>query len=272
MDQIKIGAFIKELRKAKNMSQKELSDRLNVSDRTISKWERGKGLPDVSLMLPLCEVLEISVNELLCAKHLKEEEKEKKAEENIMVALDENDKKKRCLKWLSAFLILIVVSLGSCFMIDVYRMNNNEEVIFSRWGFEYAPGYDPLNDHVKSAIESYFEDEKMAFTSVHIFDLKEDDTGYTAYVEVLSQSYILKNDQAILDESVISPYRIKLSEDLVIEKSERPLDLSYNEDLDRLFPNNIKEAIFDFESSGFAEKLKIANEAKANLYFKKIRA
>ena len=108
--------------------------------------------------------------------------------------------------------------------------------------------------------------------SVYIFDLKEDDTGYTAYVEVLSQSYILKNDQAILDESVISPYRIKLSEDLVIEKSESPLELSYNEDLDRLFPNDIKEAIFDFESSGFAEKLKIANEAKANLYFKKIRA
>ena len=58
--------------------------------------------------------------------------------------------------------------------------------------------------------------------SVYIFDLEEDDIGYTAYVEVLSQSYILKNDQAILDESVISPYRIKLSEDLVIEKSERP--------------------------------------------------
>ena len=76
-------------------------------------------------------------------------------------ALDENDKKKRCLKWLSAFLILIVVALGSCFMIDVYHMKNNEEVIFSKWGFDYTPGYDPLNDHVKSAIESFFEDESM---------------------------------------------------------------------------------------------------------------
>ena len=108
--------------------------------------------------------------------------------------------------------------------------------------------------------------------SVYIFDLKEDDTGYTAYIEALSESYILENDKAMLDESVVRPYRIRLSKDLVIEKSERPLDLSYNDDLDRLFPNNIKKAIFDFESSGFAEKLKIANEAKANLYFKRIRA
>ena len=76
-------------------------------------------------------------------------------------ALDENDKKKRRLRWLSDFLVLIVTILGSCFMIDVYRMNNNEEVIFSRWGFEYAPSYDPLKDRVKCAIESFFEDESM---------------------------------------------------------------------------------------------------------------
>lgn len=267
-----LGEILKDYRLKAGLSQEYVAHELGVSRQAISKWENGKGLPDVSLMLPLCEVLEINVNELLCAKHLKDEEKEKKAEENIIGALDENDKKKRRLRWLSAFLILIVTILGSCFMIDVYHMKNNEEVIFSKWSFDYTPGYDPLNDRVKSAIESFFEDESMEFVSVYIFDLKEDDIGYTAYIEALSESYILENDKAMLDESVVRPYRIKLSKDLAIKKSESPLDFSYNEDLDRLFPKNIKEAIFDFEGSGFIEKLKIENEAKANLYFKKIRA
>ena len=65
MDQKKIGAFISELRKEKRMTQKDLAEKLGVTDRAISKWENGRGLPEVSLMKPLCEILEITVNELL---------------------------------------------------------------------------------------------------------------------------------------------------------------------------------------------------------------
>lgn len=65
MDQIKTGKFISSLRKEKGLTQMMLADCLGISDKTVSKWECGAGLPDVSLMLPLCEVLEISVNELL---------------------------------------------------------------------------------------------------------------------------------------------------------------------------------------------------------------
>ncbi len=60
MDQIKTGKFILALRKEKNLTQLQLADILGISDKTISKWERGAGLPDVSLMVPLCEALEIS--------------------------------------------------------------------------------------------------------------------------------------------------------------------------------------------------------------------
>ena len=62
MDQIKIGRFIKECRKEKNLTQQELADKLMVSFKTISKWECGKGLPEVSLFIPLCEELNITVN------------------------------------------------------------------------------------------------------------------------------------------------------------------------------------------------------------------
>ena len=65
MDKEKIGRFISMLRKEKGMTQKELADKLHVSDRTISKWERGAGLPDASLMVALSDLLGITVNELL---------------------------------------------------------------------------------------------------------------------------------------------------------------------------------------------------------------
>lgn len=65
MDQIKIGGFIAEERKRKGYTQKILSEKLGISDKTISKWERGNGFPEVSLLIPLCSELDITVNELL---------------------------------------------------------------------------------------------------------------------------------------------------------------------------------------------------------------
>ena len=64
MNQIKIGKFIAELRKEKEMTQKELADKLGVTDRAVSKWENGRGMPDVSLLRKISEILEITVNEL----------------------------------------------------------------------------------------------------------------------------------------------------------------------------------------------------------------
>lgn len=84
MDLISIGKFISEQRKLKGYSQVELANKLNISNKTISKWERGNGFPDVSLLLPLCEELDISVNELLSAKKLQESEYHERAEENLI--------------------------------------------------------------------------------------------------------------------------------------------------------------------------------------------
>ena len=65
MDQVKIGKFIVKCRKEKNMTQAELAEKLNITDRAISKWETAKGMPDSSIMLDLCNELNITVNELL---------------------------------------------------------------------------------------------------------------------------------------------------------------------------------------------------------------
>ena len=109
MDQIVIGKFIAEERKRKGYTQKQLSEKLGISDKTISKWERGNGFPEVSLLLPLCSELDISVNELLSGKRVSQEDYRKKAEENMinLVKETQENKKKIVLSAMVAGLTLV---------------------------------------------------------------------------------------------------------------------------------------------------------------------
>lgn len=95
MDQIKIGQFIAQKRKACGFTQRQLADILNISDKTVSKWERGNGLPEVSLMLPLCQALKINVNELLSGEDLTDANYKQKAEENMMDFAREREESKK---------------------------------------------------------------------------------------------------------------------------------------------------------------------------------
>ncbi len=89
MDTLRTGKFIAQIRKEKNMTQRQLADELFISDKTVSKWETGKGMPDVSLMQPLCETLGISVNELLSGERLSDENYRERAEENMVDLISE---------------------------------------------------------------------------------------------------------------------------------------------------------------------------------------
>lgn len=91
MDQLKIGKYISEKRKEKGLTQAVLADSLGITDRAVSKWERGKGLPDASIMLELCDRLEISVNELLSGEDIDMKDYNKKAEENLLEMKKQNE-------------------------------------------------------------------------------------------------------------------------------------------------------------------------------------
>lgn len=95
MDQIETGKFIARERKGKGLTQQQLAQRLEISNRTISKWECGKGFPEVSLLLPLCQELGVSVNELLSGRRLQEQDYRKKAEENMIDLMNEREKNSR---------------------------------------------------------------------------------------------------------------------------------------------------------------------------------
>lgn len=95
MEQRKIGKFIATERKTQGFTQRQLADRLGISDKTVSKWETGKGLPEVSLMIPLCETLHITVNDLLSGERVSESDYQKKAEDNMMDLIKENQENKK---------------------------------------------------------------------------------------------------------------------------------------------------------------------------------
>lgn len=117
MDLEKVGSFIKTLRKEKGLTQIQLAEKLNVSEKAISKWECGKGFPDSSLMLPLCKELEITANELLSGKKLDESEYSSKAEENLINLSAEHERS-------TGFLLSLEVVLGYmssiCFFILIF--------------------------------------------------------------------------------------------------------------------------------------------------------
>lgn len=118
MDQIMIGKFIASERKKGGLTQKQLADKLGISDKTISKWETGNGFPEISLLLPLCEILEITANELLSGKRLSENEYKQKAEENMVNIINESQENKKkivvecmiCAMSLLACITLILLS------------------------------------------------------------------------------------------------------------------------------------------------------------------
>lgn len=120
MEQIKIGKFIAEERKAKGLTQRQLADALSISDKTVSKWECGKGLPEVSLMLPLCETLNITVNDLLSGERVCEVDYQKKAEENMMDLMKENQENKKRMALSVICGVITIIAVCSLIVIASY--------------------------------------------------------------------------------------------------------------------------------------------------------
>ena len=108
MNQIKIGKFIAECRKKNNLTQMQLAEKLNITDRAVSKWENGKAMPDSSLMLDLCKELKISVNELLSGEMIEMNNYDKRAEENLLKLNKSNEYKSKKLVQFGIVIILLV--------------------------------------------------------------------------------------------------------------------------------------------------------------------
>jgi transcriptional regulator with XRE-family HTH domain/predicted RNA-binding Zn-ribbon protein involved in translation (DUF1610 family) len=120
MDQLKIGKFIAERRKNKNLTQSQLAEKLSITDKAVSKWERGLAMPDSSIMLELCNLLGISVNELLNGEIVQMENYNEKMESKLLEMVKEKEQRDKhllTLEWvigiLSVLILLIPVIIGA---------------------------------------------------------------------------------------------------------------------------------------------------------------
>lgn len=291
MDQIKIGKFIAEIRKERNLTQLDLANKIGVTDRAVSKWENGRGMPELSLIKPLCNALSISINELFCGERIEKEAFEEKADKNIVETLDYTEKRikktRRIFYSFLAFLLIIIILSVSFFAIDVHRMRNDKPVIFSTWGIDYAPPVDLKEEQIQLAIKDFLvtlgDNEEKRIEGVKTFvafktyliEETEINLQYNVYAWVLEeQCYMNKND--IMNYGSYSiPFRFKIKkqetgEKFVIAGYNHPRDGScYSDDMKKIFPKSVKKDMEKIYKDGTFERLQLEIEEQIKLYFHK---
>lgn len=179
MDLIKIGKFIADKRREKNITQDELAQKLYITDRAVSKWERGLSLPDVDKMLDLCNILGININELLIGEEINMEDYEKKTEELLLeMAKQEEVKNKKLLTsmWVIAVVSILfyfgVILLASYALKEGFILGTIIVVstillafsLFYAFKLEVDAGYYECNNCKHKFIPSYFS----AFITPHL--------------------------------------------------------------------------------------------------------
>ena len=146
MNQEKIGRFIAKARKEKGYTQEQLAEKLGVSNQTVSRWENGKNMPDVSLFESLCEALDITVNELLAGETIEKEKIETVSEQNMMALSRHLERKSKIKMLLEAgvfilvFLLIVAMNIledNKTFMTNIYRSDYCDNVQISVPKFSY---------------------------------------------------------------------------------------------------------------------------------------
>ena len=131
MNQAKIGRFIANCRKQRKMTQSELGEKLGVTEKSVSNWENGRNMPDLSLFKPLCNELNITLNDLLSGEKVTEKEYREKLEENIINTIDYTNKK---LENRNNFIGFILITFGILISVSAIAIFPSE----SSWGSIYS--------------------------------------------------------------------------------------------------------------------------------------
>lgn len=197
MDLIKIGKYIAEKRKALGLTQKQLAEKLNMSDKSVSKWERGICLPNVSIYMELCSILRISINEFLAGEDIGTENVIEKSDSNLIQITKESKKKQKNLKTILAvvtvFAVIVSAILGTLFFHKLIHPKN------------YITAVDQTSTEMKTAELLSGTDGAYLF---HYFT-KDEFKTLTIYVsEYQSGILISKSKVADLDhDGIDSPSR-----------------------------------------------------------------
>ncbi|MDE5539641.1 MAG: helix-turn-helix domain-containing protein [Bacilli bacterium] len=201
MNQEKIGKFIAESRKVRNLTQQELAQKLGVSDRTIGNWENGRNMPDLSLFKPLCEELNISVVDLISGEKINSKDNGQKLEDSILKTIDYSNKKiKKAKKMIPKFLVLVAIcsiALGFCLFSSFKKINVED---LANWDVEegYARVY-LYADVISNDITNLkYGDKVDIFISESIVN---DEVLKNAYIENVEIKMLIDNDNKIVNQS-----------------------------------------------------------------------
>ena len=278
MDQTKIGSFLKELRMEKGLTQAKLAEQLNTTNRSVSRWETGSTLPDISILIELADFYEVDIKEIIGGER-KSEKMTDNLKETLVTVADyskrtNNKKMAKVIVILSlifvALLVLLIIVFGSRSMpVDdsdrypVYEQVYLDKDVTNELLKEYI-----LSERAKS--EPYSDSENAAnFTAFAIFSTEEKSSGnYYIYAWVIESTYAF--DAGALSEQSGSSYPCRfelLSENnaFKIVNVNIPRDGSYyGEDIKELFPKYLREKIYNVYDDGTVNKLRdnILNEAK----------
>lgn len=290
MNQIKIGKFIQLLRKDKNLTQVELANRIGVSDKAISKWENGRGLPDYEYISDLCDELGITFNEFIAGEKIESKDTEIKLEENLATVYKEstkNEKKLFKIKTILVTILIIVLALVSMFIVDTRQMRNDRPVIFSTWGLKYYPSVDMHELELEQAIKDFIYEDQQAqierrqlinakgFVELNTFYIESNkaDLEYKVSTWVLERVYCEKDGEIVKECGSSIPYQFIVDYDndtdgyKVVDYFIPKDGNRYNQSLKEIFTSSVIRQIKDFDMSNEIKKLifKI-EEAKDNYY------
>ena len=278
MDQIKIGSFLKELRMEKGLTQAKLAEQLNTTNRSVSRWETGSTLPDISILIDLADFYEVDIKEIIDGERKSENMTENLKETLVTVAdyskRTNNKKMAKVIVLISlifvVLLTLIIIVFGSksrgidnSDMYPVYRQVYFDKEVTDELLSDYI-----LSERFKS--EPYSDSANAAnFTTFAIFSTEEKLSGnYYVYAWVIESTYSF--DKGVLSEQSGSSYpcRFELTSNnntFKVVNADIPRDGGYySEDINKLFPEYLREKIYNVHDDGTLTKLgdNILNEAK----------
>ena len=210
-----------------------------------------------------------------------------KSEQNIINTFDYSNKKIKRIKSIFiviiTFIIILLVTLFILFNIDMHRMRNNKPVLFSTWGYEYAPPLNLKEIEIYQAIKNYMVEKldaeisyyegKKSFVSFRSYLLEEEkkDSTYNVYAWVMYGRYYEENNELKQDAASSAPYKFhveNINDEFKTISSRTPRDGSYyKEDMENIFPKSVREDFNDCEIDGTIDKLTMEIEDQAKLYF-----
>lgn len=211
MDQIKIGKFIAALRKEKGYTQEQLAEKLSVSNKSISRWENGNTMPDLSLIPKLCEILNISINEFLSGERIDNSEYQKKLEENIIINMDLLKKK---IRQISKRLMLIIISVFVLFLVALFLFIGYKELTYKK----------VYLDDNNIQITACKEKSNLGFT---ISTKDETPFLFNSYYEEETKTYIIEKLFRYLDENNLQD--ISSTTTILFDKKEKIEKIVYED-------------------------------------------